>query len=80
MFGSLGERLQRRQRLQRRIDLLVRGTASPGSKDMDADPVVSGDMEAAIEEAFRRGQNQQNFIRSSPRSLIIVSEQKEAAR
>ena len=63
MFGSLGERLERRQRLQRRIDLLVRGTASPGSKDMDADPVVSGDMEAAIEEAFRRGQNQQNFIR-----------------
>ena len=63
MFGSLGERLERRQRLQRRIDLLVRGTASHGSKDMDADPVVSGDMEAAIEEAFRRGQNQQNFIR-----------------
>ena len=29
MFGSLGERLERRQRLQRRIDLLVRGTASP---------------------------------------------------
>jgi len=63
MFDSLRERLERRQRLQRRIDLLVGGTASPGSKDMDADPVVRGDMEAAIKEAFRRGQNQQYFVR-----------------
>ena len=63
MFGSLAERLEARQRFQRRIDLLVGRTASPGGKDMDADPGVSGDMEAAIEEAFRRGQNQQNFDR-----------------
>ena len=63
MFGSLRERLERRQRLQRRIDLLVGDPASPGSNYMDADPVVSGDMEAAIAEAFHSGQNGPNFVR-----------------
>ena len=63
MFGSLTERLERRKRLQRRIDLLVGDPASPGSNYMDADPVVSGDMEAAIAEAFRSGQNGPNFVR-----------------
>jgi hypothetical protein len=63
MFGSLRERLERRQRLQRRIDLLVGGTAPPGSKDMDTDPVVRDDMEAAIAEAFRSGRNEPNFAR-----------------
>ena len=63
MFGSLRERLERRQRLQRRIDLLVGGTVSLGSKDLDADPVASGDMEAAIAEAFRRRQNEPNYAR-----------------
>ena len=63
MFGSLRERLERRQRLQRRIDLLVGDTAPPGSNYMDADPVDSGDMEAAIAEAFRSRQNGPNFVR-----------------
>jgi hypothetical protein len=33
MFGSLRERLERRQCLQRRIDGLVEGVASSGIKD-----------------------------------------------
>ena len=63
MFGSLRERLERRQRLQRRIDLLVGGTVSLGSKTLDADPVASGDIEAAIAEAFRRRRNEPNYAR-----------------
>ena len=63
MFGSLRERLERRQRLQRRIDLLVGGKVPPGSKDVDPDPVLSGDTEAAIAIAFRRGQNERNYAR-----------------
>jgi hypothetical protein len=61
MLGSLRERLERRQRLQQRIDQLVGGTVPPGSKDTDTDPVVSCDMEAAIAEAFHREQNKRSY-------------------
>jgi hypothetical protein len=63
MFGSLRERLARRQHLQRRIDALVQGLASPGIKDMDAHPLVEDDIEAAIAEVFRLGRNEPNFAR-----------------
>ncbi len=80
MVVSLQERLQilwRRQRLQRRIDLLVSNPPYGGmdrdssktdwidpflrSKEPQDDPLVNSDVEAAIAEAFRRGQNEANF-------------------
>jgi hypothetical protein len=74
MFGSLRERLERRQRLQRRIDLLVGGRVPSGNNDTDADPVVSADMEVAIAEAFHRINPGRNPVSKTPITDVIAQD------